>query len=176
MSTGKSSTQTGSAPVVSASQLQNIANQQQLYQQAQQGLGSTLGATTNLYNQSAGGVNNAATNLANTGNAISQNMGQGGANAYQTGVNALSNISSPEYQQQELSAAMIPAQQQYMQNLASQGAGFGGAGQLGSARQALAGQQLAGQNMLNQQQAAAQVLNNITNQQLQAGQIGRAHV
>ena len=53
MSTGKSSTQTGSAPVVSGSQLQNIANQQQLYQQAQQGLGSTLGATTNLYNQSA---------------------------------------------------------------------------------------------------------------------------
>jgi hypothetical protein len=65
---------------------------------------------------------------------------------------------------------MIPAQLQYQQNLSGQNAGFGGAGQLGSSRQALAGQQLAGLTQLQQQQAAAGVMNNIANQQLQAGQ------
>jgi len=165
-----SSGSTTTSPVISGTQGQYIGNQAQLGTQAAQALGSTLGSATNLYNQSAGGVNNAATNLANTGNALSQNLGQGGASAYSTGINALSNISNPAYQQAEINAALIPGQQQYAQNLAAQGAGFGGAGQIGSARQALAGQQLAGQNQLNQQQAVAGVLNNLTNQQLQAGQ------
>jgi len=165
-----SSGTTTSSPVISGTQSQYLGNQAQLGTGVMNALGGALGSATDLYNQSAGGVNQAATNLAQTGNAISQNMGQGGAGAYSTGINALSNISNPAYQQAEINAAMIPAQQQYAQNLAAQGAGFGGAGQLGSARQALAGQQLAGQNMLNQQQAVGSILNNITNQQLQAGQ------
>jgi hypothetical protein len=164
-----SSGTTTSSPTISGTQSQYLGNQAGLGTDVMNALGGALGGATNLYNQSAGGVNNAATNYAQTGNAISQNMGQGGAGAYQTGINALSNISSPEYQQAQLNAAMIPAQLQYQQNLAAQGAQFGGAGQIGSARQALAGQQLAGLNQLQQQQAAAQVLNNMTNQQLQAG-------
>jgi hypothetical protein len=167
--TSSSGTSTTS-PTISGTQSQYLGNQAQLGTGVMNALGGTLGSATDLYNQSAGGVNNAANNLAQTGNAISQNMGQGGASAYNTGINALSNISSPQYQQAELNAAMIPAQQQYAQNLAAQGAQFGGAGEIGSARQALAGQQLAGQNMLNQQQAAATVLNNLTNQQITAGQ------
>jgi hypothetical protein len=167
--TSSSGTSTTS-PTISGTQSQYLGNQAQLGTQAANALGSTLGSATDLYNQSAGGVTNAATDVAQTGNALSQNMGQGGANAYQTGINALSNISSPAYQQAEINAAMIPAEQQYAQNLAAQGAGFGGAGQIGSSRQALAGQQLAGQNELNQQQAAATVLNNLTNQQITAGQ------
>jgi len=169
---GKSSSSgtTTVSPTITGTQSQYLGNQAQLGTDVANSLGSDLGAATNLYNQGAGGVNNAATNLAQTGNAISQNLGQGGAGAYSTGINALSNISSPEYQQAEINAALIPGQQQYAQNLAAQGAGFGGAGEMGSARQALAGQQLAGQNELNQQQAVANVLNNITNQQLTAGQ------
>jgi hypothetical protein len=165
-SSGSSST----SPTISGAQGQYLGNQAGLGTQAMSGLGSILGSATDLYNQSAGGVNNAATNYAQTGNAISQNMGQGGAGAYATGINALSNISSPAYQQQMLAASQIPAQQQYAQNLAAQGAQFGGAGQIGSSRQALAGQALAGQNQLNQQLAASQALQGITNQQLQAGQ------
>jgi len=165
-----SSGTTTTSPVISGTQGQYIGNQAQLGTQAAQGLGSVLGSATDLYNQSAGGVNQAATNLAQTGNALSQNLGQGGAGAYSSGINALSNISSPAYQQAEINAALIPAQQQYAQNIAAQNAGFGGAGQIGSSRAALAGQQLAGQNMLNQQQAVGSVLNNITNQQLTAGQ------
>lgn len=165
-----SSGTTTTSPTISGTQSQYLGNQAQLGTAAANALGSTLGSATDLYNQSAGGVNQAATNVANTGNALAQNMGQGGAGAYSTGINALSNISSPAYQQAEINAALAPAQQQYAQNLAAQGAQFGGAGQIGSARQALAGQQLAGQNMLNQQQAVGSVLNNITNQQLTAGQ------
>ena len=165
-----SSGTTTSSPTISGTQSQYLGNQAGLGTDVMNQLGSDLGSSTNLYNQTAGGVNNAANNLAQTGNAISQNMGQGGAGAYQTGINALSNISSPEYQAAQLQAAMAPAQQQYQQNLAAQGAQFGGAGQIGSSRQALAGQQLAGLNQMQQQQASAQVLNNITNQQLQAGQ------
>jgi len=165
-----SSGSTSTSPTISGTQSQYLGNQAAVGTQAMQGLSNLLGSATDLYNQSAGGVNNAATNYAQTGNAISQNLGQGGAGAYATGINALSNISNPAYQQAEINAALIPAQQQYAQNLAAQGAQFGGAGQMGSARQALAGQQLAGQNQLNQQQAVANVLNNITNQQLTAGQ------
>ena len=164
-----SSGTTTSSPTISGTQSQYLGNQAGLGTDVMNQLGSNLGSSTNLYNQTSGGVNNAANNLAQTGNAISQNMGQGGAGAYQTGINALSNISSPEYQAAQLQAAMAPAQYQYGQNLAAQGAQFGGAGQIGSSRQALAGQQLAGLNQMQQQQASANVLNNITNQQLQAG-------
>ena len=172
MSYGKGTTSGSSStsPVISGAQSQYLGNQAQLGTDVARSLGGVLGAGTDLYNSSAGGVNNAATNVANTGNALSQNMGQGGAGAYSTGINALSNISSPEFQQAQMQAALAPGQQQYEQNLAAQGAQFGGAGQIGSARQALAGQQLAGLNRLQQQQASAGVLNNLTNQQLQAGQ------
>jgi hypothetical protein len=148
MSYGKQSGSTSSMPIPTEVQKQYESNR------AATGTGimnNIAGATQSLpemYNTSLGGVNQAATNLAQTGNAISQNMGQGGAGAYATGINALSNISSPAYQAAQMQAAMFPAQQQYQQNLAAQGAGFGGAGQIGSARQALAGQQLAGLNQM----------------------------
>ena len=168
-SQGKQSGTSSSMPVPTDTQKQYVANQAATGTGVMQNIGGLNASLPDIYNNAVGGVNNAATNLAQTGNAISQNMGQGGASAYQTGINALSNISSPEYQQAQLQAAMSPAQIQYGQNLAAQGAQFGGAGQIGSARQALAGQQLAGLTQLQQQQAAANVMNNITNQQLQAG-------
>jgi hypothetical protein len=75
---------------------------------------------------------------------------------------------SPEYQQQQVDAAMLPGQQQYNTNMAAQGAQFGGAGQIGSARQALAGNQLAQQSAMNQQQVAAGVNNQVAQQRAAA--------
>lgn len=170
MSYGKQSGSSSSMPVPTDVQKQYESNRAATGTGIMNNIAGVTQSLPEMYNTSLGGVNQAATNLAQTGNAISQNMGQGGAGAYATGINALSNISSPAYQQAQMQAALFPAQQQYQQNLAAQGANFGGAGQIGSARQALAGQQLAGLNQMQQQQAAAQVLNNITNQQLQAGQ------
>jgi hypothetical protein len=76
---------------------------------------------------------------------------------------------SKDYEQQQLQAALLPAQQQYTQNLANQQAQFGGAGNLGSARSALAQTQLAGQTQASQQAAAAGVLRDISAQRAGVG-------
>ena len=170
MSQGKASGTSSSMPIASDTQKQYAADQAAMGKSVMGGLGSVLGSASDVYNSGAGGVNEAAGGVGQTGDMLAKNMGQGGAGAYNAGINALANISSPEYQQSQLNAAMIPAQLQYGQNMAAQNANFGGSGQIGSARAALASNQLAGQNQLMQQQAAAGVLNNLTNQQLQAGQ------
>ena len=81
-----------------------------------------------------------------------------------TGVSGLESLFSPDYEANQISAAMAPAQAQYQQNIANQGAQFGGAGELGSARQALAGQQTAGAAQALQAQTAAQIQANIAQQ------------
>jgi len=133
---------------------------------------------TNLYNQAAPGVTNAAQNLAGTANQAQTVAGQTGESALTSGINALQNIASPAYQQAEMNAALMPAEAQYQQNLAQLNSSFGGAGEIGSARQALAQQQTAGATQAAQQQAAAQVLQNIAQQQQAAGgslaQLGQA--
>jgi len=129
----------------------------------------TKGAT-DLYNQSAGGVNTAAQNLAGTAAQAQSALGGTGESALRTGISGLENVFSPDYQSQQLQAAMMPAQAQYAQNMANQRASFGGAGGLGSARDALAQGQLAGANQAAQFQAAAQVANNIQAGRLGAGQ------
>ena len=132
------------------------------YQQAVQG-------ATDLYNQSAPGVTNAAQNLASTAGQAQNVLGSTGQSALQTGITGLENVFDPNYTQNQVNAALAPAQAQYQQNLTAQGAQFGGAGQIGSARQALASQSLAGSNQINQAQLAAGVQQNVAQQQLQAG-------
>ena len=129
---------------------------------------ATQGAT-NLYNQEAKGVTNAAQNAAGVANQAQNVLGSTGQSALTTGINALQNLSSPEYQNAEINAALQPAQAQYMQNIANQSAQFGGAGELGSARQALAQQQTAGSAQAAQEQAVAGILQNIAQQQQSAG-------
>jgi hypothetical protein len=124
---------------------------------------------TDIYNTSAPGVTNAAQNLAGAASQAQQTLGETGESALRTGVSGLQSLFSPEYAQEQLNAAMAPAQAQYMQNLAGQQAQFGGTGNLGSARQALAGQQLAGQTQSAQAATAADILKNITAQRLTAG-------
>jgi hypothetical protein len=133
------------------------------YQQAVRG-------ATDLYNQGASGVTNAAQNLAGTASQAQETLGGTGESALRTGISGLENLFSNDYEQQQLQAALAPAQAQYQQNLAGLSAGFGGAGQIGSARQALANTQLAGSAQAAQQQAAAGVLKDIAAQRLSAGQ------
>jgi hypothetical protein len=132
------------------------------YQQAVQG-------ATDIYNSAAPGVTNAAQNLASTAGQAQNVLGSTGQSALQTGVTGLENLFDPKYQTNQINAALAPAQAQYQQNIANQGAQFGGAGELGSARQALAGQQLAGTNQAQQAALAAQIESTIAGQQLQAG-------
>jgi hypothetical protein len=76
----------------------------------------------------------------------------------------LQGLFGKDYEQNQIQAALAPAQAQYQQNIADQGMRFGGAGNLGSARQALAGQQLAGSAGAQQAQIAAQVANQVAQQ------------
>jgi hypothetical protein len=130
--------------------------------------GAVKGATE-LYNQAAPGVTNAAQNLAGTASQVGQTAGETGESALRTGVAGLESLFSPDYAQSQLNAAMAPAQAQYMQNLAAQQAQFGGTGNLGSARQALAGQQLAGQTQSAQAATAANILKDISAQRAAVG-------
>lgn len=121
------------------------------------------------YNQNLPGMTRAAQGLSGYAGQVGQTLGETGESAARTGISGLSQFFDPSYGQEQFAAAMAPIQGQYQQNLANQGAMFGGSGNLGSARQALAGQQLAGANQSAQMQAAAQVMNNLNNQRLQAG-------
>ena len=130
--------------------------------------GAVEGAT-DVYNQNVGGVVNAAQNLAGTAQQAQQSLGETGESALRSGISGLQSLFSPDYEANQIRAALQPAQSQYQQNLANQQAQFGGAGNLGSARQALAGQQLAGQTQALQAGTAAQVQRDIAAQRMGVG-------
>jgi hypothetical protein len=129
-----------------------------------------VGGATDLYNLGAPGVTNAAQNLAGTAGKAQQVLGSTGESALRTGISGLESLFNPEYEQNQIRNALLPAQQQYMQNLAGQQAQFGGAGNLGSARSALAQTALAGQTQAAQQKAATDIQAQIAAQRLAAGQ------
>ena len=127
-------------------------------------------SATNLYNQSAGGLLNAAQNLAGTSSQAQKTLGETGESALRTGVTGLQSLFSPDYEANQIAAALAPAQAQYQQNVANQRSMFGGTGNLGSARQALADRQLAGLTQSQQAQTAANIQANIAGQRAAAAQ------
>jgi hypothetical protein len=171
MSFGKSGGTNTVVPTLSPEQNAMIAAQTGLftgtvgpsYQAAVKG-------ATDIYNLGAPGVTSAAQNLAGTAMQAQNVLGSTGEAALRTGIGGLQNLFTPEYEQQQMMAAMMPAQAQYQQNLANQTMGFGGAGQIGSARQAFAQSQLAGATQQAQMQAAAEVQKNIAAQRAAAAQ------
>ena len=169
MSFGKGSSTT--IPTLSKEQNEMIKAQTGFFTNTiQPSYETAVKGATDIYNQSAGGVNAAAQNLAGTAAQAQNVLGSTGESALRTGIQGLENLYSPDYEANQIKAAMAPAQAQYQQNLAGQGAQFGGAGQMGSARQALAGQQLAGQTQALQAKTAADIQNQIAGQRLIAGQ------
>jgi hypothetical protein len=179
MSGSKGGSTTYSNPELTPEQRQQIQAQNELFTGTiAPNIREAVEGASNLYNTSRGGVLNAAQNVAGTASQVGQTTGEVGESALRTGVEGLQSLFSPEYAQEQLNAAMAPAQAQYMQNLAQQQAQFGGAGNLGSARQALAGQQLAGQTQSAQAATAASILKDISAQRAQVGgqlaQIGGA--
>jgi hypothetical protein len=130
--------------------------------------GAVTGAT-DVYNQNIGGVTNAAQNLAGTAQQAQQSLGETGESALRTGIGGLQSLFNPDYERNQIQAALAPAQSQYQQNMAAQQAQFGGTGNLGSARQALAGQQLAGQNQALQAKTAADIQAQVAAQRMGVG-------
>lgn len=179
MSFGKGGSTTYTTPTLTDEQRQQIQAQNELFTSTiAPNIKEAVSGATNLYNASRGGVLNAAQNLAGTASQVGQTTGEVGESALRTGVTGLQSLFSPEYAQEQLNAAMAPAQAQYQQNLINQQAQFGGTGNLGSARQALAERQLAGQTQSAQAATAANILKDITAQRASAAanlaQIGGA--
>jgi len=144
--------------------------------------GAVEGAT-NIYEQNAPGVLNAAQQQAAAANQAQTTLGGTGEAALRSGITGLQSLFTPDYEANQVAAALAPAQAQYAQNLQSQKAQFGGTGNLGSAREALAAGQLAGSTQAAQMATTAQVQKDIAAQragvasnlaQLGQGGIGQA--
>lgn len=171
MGGGKSggSSTTVQTPQLTPDQIKTIQLQNQLLGTVIPTYQNAVTGATNLYNQTAPGQLNAAQNLGQTAANAQEALGSTGESALNTGISGMEQLFDPNYEQNQVTAALAPAQAQYTQNLANQQANFGGAGGLGSARQALAGQQLAGLNQATQAQTAAQVESNIAGQRATVG-------
>ena len=102
-----------------------------------------------------------ATNAANA-------LTSGGASTAAFGANSLAGLFSPQYEQQQVKASLVPAMEAAREASGGQTAMYGGAGGAGSSREALANQNL---NSLNTQRLgtiAATTQGNIENQRLGA--------
>ena len=128
---------------------------------------ATQGATK-MYNASAPGVQQAAQNLGTISKQAQETLGGTGESALRSGITGLQSLFDPNYEANQIQAAMAPAQQQYQQNVANQAAQFGGTGNLGSARQALAGQGLASSNAAQMGALAAQIQKDTASQRMGA--------
>ena len=80
--------------------------------------GAVKNATT-LYNQTAPGVLNAAQNVAGTSAQAQQLFGSTGESALKTGVSGLESLFTPDYEANQIAAALAPSQAQYLQNQAN---------------------------------------------------------
>lgn len=130
---------------------------------------SAVKGATELYNKNLEGVVNAGQNVASVAGQAQKTLGETGESALRTGISGLQSLFSPDYEANQIAAAMSPAQAQYMQNIENQKAMFGGAGNLGSAREALADRQLAGTNEMNQAMIASQVAKDVAAQRMGVG-------
>jgi hypothetical protein len=119
---------------------------------------------TDLYNQNREGVLNASQQQGSIASQAAKTLGETGESALRQGVTGMESLFTPDYEANQISAALAPAQAQYAQNIANQKAQFGGAGELGSAREALAGAQTAGSTMATQAATTAQVQKDIAAQ------------
>jgi hypothetical protein len=164
---GKSTTT--SNPVLTPEQRAQIAAQNEFFTKtiAPTYKGAVLGAT-DIYNRAAGGVANAAQNQAEQAYQAQQALGSTGESALRTGITGLQTLFDPNYERNQVMAALAPAQAQYEQNLEMQRRQFGGAGNMGSARQALADRALAGSTQSAQMMTAANLQSQIAQQRAAA--------
>jgi hypothetical protein len=170
-SSGSSSGQTTYVPQINPFQISENTASGAGYNAYTNAAGNAITGGQALFNQAMPNISAYSQMLGQYGQQAQNILGSGGERNFNVGSQGLQNLFSPDYEAKQLAATQIPAQQQYLQNLANQNAGFGGAGQLGSARQALAGNQLAMTNQQNQQMAAANMANQIAQQR--AGAAGQ---
>ena len=170
MSFGKGGGTTTTQVQLTPEQKEQIALQNKFFKEtiAPTYEGAVRGAT-DIYNKNAPGVLNAAQNQARTAMQAQEALGGTGESALRSGISGLQSLFNPDYEANQIRAALAPAQAQYAQNVEMQGRQFGGTGNLGSARQALADRQLAGATQAAQMQTAANIQQQIAAQRAGVG-------
>ena len=116
---------------------------------------NTVTGAQDIYNQVAPATNAAAQNASRVAGAAGGLQGLVGANALTTGVSGLESLFNPDYEKNQINAALQAGRESARESQAGQNAMYGGAGGLGSSRQALADANLSSLNAQRQATAAA---------------------
>ena len=116
---------------------------------------NTVTGARDIYNQTAGGVTSAAQNASNVAGQTGALQGAVGAGSLLSGVQGLQSLFDPNYESNQVNAALQAGRESARESQAGQNAMYGGAGGLGSSRMALADQNLASLNAQRQATAAA---------------------
>ncbi|CAB4136353.1 hypothetical protein UFOVP566_25 [uncultured Caudovirales phage] len=116
---------------------------------------NTVTGAKSLYNQTAGGVTEAAQRASNVAGQTGALQGAVGAGSLLSGVQGLQSLFDPNYERNQINAALQSGRESARESQAGQNAMYGGAGGLGSSRMALADTNLASLNAQRQATAAA---------------------
>lgn len=124
----------------------------------------TIGKAEQALGQATPAALSAAERAMGTAGRASALQEAGGAGSYLQGIQGLTSLFSPQYQQQQIAAALQPAQEAVREEMGAQNALYGGAGGLGSSRQALASRNLGSLAEARLGNVAAQTAANIAGQ------------
>ena len=131
---------------------------------------NTVGMAKEAYNQAAPASDVAAQQASQIAAGTGALQGAGGAQAYGTGLQGMASLFGPQYQQNQVQAALQAGRETSREALGQQNAMYGAAGGLGSSRQALADTNLSSLNAQRQATAAAGAQAQVQQNQLQAAQ------
>jgi hypothetical protein len=131
---------------------------------------STVGMAKDAYNQAAPASDRAAQEASQVASGTGALQGLAGAQAYGTGLQGMSSLFGPQYERNQIQAALQSGREATREQLGQQNAMYGGAGGLGSSRQALADQNLAQLGAQRQATAAAGAQAQVQQNQLAASQ------
>lgn len=131
---------------------------------------NTIGLAKEAFNQSAPEANTAAQQASQIAAGTGALQGAGGAQAYGAGLTGMASLFGPQYEQNQVQAALQAGREATREQLGQQNAMYGAAGGLGSARQALADQNLAQLGAQRQATAAANAQAQVQQNQLAAAQ------
>ena len=116
---------------------------------------NTVTGAKDVYNQVAPSATAAAGNASNIAGKTGALQGLTGAGALTSGVQGLQSLFDPNYEQNQVNAALQSGRESARESQLNQNAMYGGAGGLGSSRQALADTNMASLNAQRQATAAA---------------------
>ena len=131
---------------------------------------NTVGLAKEAYGQAAPATDVAAQQASQIAAGTGALQGAAGAQAYGTGLTGMSSLFGPQYERNQVQAALQSGREATREQLGQQNAMYGSAGGLGSARQALADQNLAQLGAQRQATAAAGAQAQVQQNQLAAAQ------